>query len=389
MDQQKLNLNNIIRNDNNENIIELQDILCSFLSQLRILQTSPFNLTNSINIEPGKLVSFSLSPYLSQNAGHVAEANLNLTGISPLNGTIPVVQGIPISINVDWLLKDEHNIELVEGQDFLAADGMNCLRGSFIFKPTCFIEHTNSPTMSANNLPTYYTLHANVTLTAGDTIFSNELPPVSLSILPISVPTIFTAFNNEHFAQVSTDSDEDKGKALVVVPQNSPFRSKEDLNLGIRDLIEKVSALSVFSNFSLFGLGLEILNNALNSQYDVDFRVETLINLNHVTLTPMPLGNNIPWSNRVNSFIFIGPPNRSVLCHNGDQINHFEKGKFTVTIDLEEKNCYVLSRKLKSKKPETEPLNNELIVNEAPQHTFSNSIDVIKFEEINISPVCP
>ncbi|HDR5270591.1 hypothetical protein E8M24_28210 [Bacillus thuringiensis] len=384
MDQQNNNSNN----DNcNGDIIELQDTLYSFLSQLRILQTSPFNITKSTNIEPGKLVSFSIFPYLSQNAGHIADASLNLTGISPLNGTIPVVQGIPISINVEWLFKDEQNNQLVEGQDFLALDGMNCLRGSFIFKPTCFIEHTNSPTMSSNNLPTHYTLHASVTLMAGDTFVTEELPPVSLSILPMSVPTIFTVFRNEHFARISADSHEFKGKALVMVPPNSPFRSKEDLYKSIEDLIEKASALSAFNNFSLFGLGLEILYNALNSQYDIHIRIETRINLNHVTLDIEPLEKK-SWGNKIESFIFIGPPNRSVLCQNNSRNNQEDTGKFTVTIDSLNKNCYVLSRKLDSKKPETEPLNTELIVTRAPKDTFANNIEVIEFEETNAPSIC-
>ncbi|MCY9257515.1 hypothetical protein MOE92_20915 [Bacillus spizizenii] len=359
----------------NEDFIELIDILQSLHSQLRIIQTCG---EDAISIDPGKQITYGITPPITQSAGHVADGDLNLNGISPLNGKVPVVQGVPISINVEWEIKDSNSKPLIEGEDFVAPNGLNCPQVNLIFKPVDIIEYTNSHAMLSNSLLTEYTLHANVTLITGDTFVKGEIPPATLSILPLTIPTMYTVFKNEHFTSMKY-KQERSSKALIMVPTTSLIRSKEDVLKYIDILYKKAITLSFFSDFYLLKLSLETLHNVLSSQNELQIQVGNEFNLTEIFLEENDIGSDEYWADKIDSFIFIGPPKRTVICRNNQNVNDRDKGKFKVTI----KTNYVLTRRLDNIKPETEPFNDELNVEINPENTFSNAIKVIQYVEEN------
>ncbi|XKK19178.1 hypothetical protein HFP67_23670 [Bacillus sp. CB102A.1] len=191
-------------------------------------------MAEGICVQPGKFISFGITPCFVPTSGIVEEINLqdiNLNGsMSSLTGKIPVVQGIPISIEVKkWFIKQENGNDAIEGKHFLAPDGLNGFNASFIFIPSCFMELTNDPLMSLNNAPTRYKLFVEVTISAGAIKTTQDPITLSLStdllVSPMAIPTIFTVYKNTHFASFAPYIS-GQGKALVMVPPNSLYAVK-------------------------------------------------------------------------------------------------------------------------------------------------------------------
>lgn len=382
--------------------MNLEDILFTISTQLRIIRKSPIDLTQSTRVEPGKLISFGIAPELSPNFGMINQEKIDLEAngmLTFLKGPVPLVQGIPMSIEVRWEVQNQQEKEAIEGIDYLAPDGLDGTQASFIFIPTCVVEFTNDPRVLQETKIRKYTLIAHVTLKAGNVIKKRDEQvdviklAIPLSILPLKVPTIFCAYRNQHFASVAlnnwNDGEESEGKALVLVPPNSSLRSKGDLIKIINDLKDKVSALSALPDFFLLNLSLDILYNSIQSQIEVQIRVGSKFNLDRISFGKQ---SRQCWDNKINSFIFIGPPNRSIQCSNYSTSKHLheDKGEFNLTIDAHNVNCYTLARRLDSKKPDTEPRNNELIVSIRPKNdiTFAEKLQSIEFLDTITSSLC-
>ncbi|MCY8953215.1 hypothetical protein MOE39_05010 [Bacillus cereus] len=380
--------------------MEIRDVLNTIASQLRIVRTNPIDFSQSIRVEPGKLLSFGISSWLSQQSEIKDKGLIDLTGdpTSSLRGPIPLVQKIPISLEVTWSIQDERGNNTQEGDTFLAPDGLNGFQASFIFIPSCIVELTNDPHMLSTYSPKRYNLIANVILRAGkvvneegeeeEIVLQVNLPSVPILVLPMAVPTIFTVFSNRHFTTIESDcyhSSERQGEVLVLVPPNSPLRSIENMLQLISNLKDKASALSTLPDFFLFKLGLETLYDALQSNCEIQFRVGIDFKLKCIQSC------NQGWQDKINSFIFIGSPGQTIQCFNYDHPASTDKGMFTLTINSLHKNCYALARKLDSANPDTEPFHNEIIVNTNPENsddTFSKHLHRIKFGEINVQPSC-
>ncbi|OHY73337.1 hypothetical protein [Priestia aryabhattai] len=365
--------------------MEMGKILKSIHSQLKISQKCPVYHKQRNQINTGELISFYISPWLSHNAGFVEKGDIDVNAMSHITGKVPVVQGIPLSIEVEWIVKRADGSFAVEGVDYLAPNGLTNIDMSIVFIPTSFIELSSSPTMVRHNTPKEYSLHAKVKIMAGEEKTEGELLPIILPVLPMAIPTIFTAFSNQHFLQSQImDSDyssEEDGRTLIMVPFDSPFRSKEDLLKIVNELKDRVATLSQLSDFFLLGLGLNMLYNALTSYHhdDVCFRVESSFDLNCVHC------GGQAWAGKTNSFILIGMPGYSVRCYNKHEKP--DEGTFVLQIAEDNSTCYALARKLDSKKPETEPYNNELDVEHTPKETFAQKIEWIDFRKAPITPV--
>lgn len=88
------------------------------------------------------------------------------------------------SISVTWRVRDEAGTDLVEGQDFLAPNGLTNPTLDIVFLPA-FAPFDGSVPPPAKRL-----LTASVTLTAGTETFSRDVGPVMVSIPAIRFPRV-------------------------------------------------------------------------------------------------------------------------------------------------------------------------------------------------------
>ncbi|MEC4030270.1 hypothetical protein [Bacillus subtilis] len=361
--------------------MELPVILEALHSQLRIVncKSEPIN-----QVESGQVIALEISPWFSQYTTYIEKkGDVKLEGMSPMEGTIPVAQGVPLSIEVIWIVKDEQGNVAQEGIDYLPLGGLQGLNTSLVFIPKCFVEYTSDPSSIGNGSTKNYSIEAFVTIKAGNEKFAGNLPPVSFSVLPIFIPTVFAVCNEKYLSPIATGWD-DAGRALIMVPPNSPVRSKDDLISIVKKLKEKINILSAISDFSFLKLGLDILYNILKNNKNIQFSVETKFKLNTIAI-PDPTGMKT-WENTIRSFIFVGVPGSSVNCYINK--NNPDHGVLELLLPITNRTCYALSRRLDSKKPDSEPFNSEITIKGRPIRTFEESIDYVEIVKPAISPKC-
>ncbi|QNR69776.1 hypothetical protein IAQ67_12650 [Paenibacillus peoriae] len=351
--------------------MEISLILEAVKSQIRIVLTSPIDISQSSRIEPGKLVSFGISPNTSGATGFIDEsAMLDLQGnLSSLTGTVPISQVVPLCVEVSWEITDENGNTAVEGIDYIAPNGLSANNVSLIFLPPYITELSSDPNLMTSFKPKLYLVKARVTVRAGGNNLDTQLShPVS--VLPLEIPSIIAAFAHKHFASFI------RGRAIVLVPPNSVIRSTKRLFETLINIKNQVAACSVVTDYFLLKQTLDLLIDALISSPEPQIWVGKEFNLNEI-----PYGDaDFPWANQIDSFMFLSLPGRTASFSNGVRSN--AQGAFRITLDVNHQNSYVLCRSLQYKKPATEPFNTELsILHDPVDDTFSNRIEKITFEE--------
>ncbi|ASL62655.1 MULTISPECIES: hypothetical protein [Bacillus cereus group] len=370
-----------------KNEIAIYEILQAQFSQLQILQNDK-ELINNQRIQPGTRVSFCVFPKPSQNFGYIAPGDVNLTGMSTIEGAMPVVQGIPLTIEVEWEIKDAQGNLAIEGVDYLAPNGKKGVEISIIFIPRKFVELTSDSSAVKYQLPTAYSLQANIVIKAGNGMGNSVVgnKEISLSVSPLAIPIIFAAYTNPNFtlySELSNDYSEMEGALLLFTPENSIIRNTENLFSIISELRDLTSTLISLPDFFLLNSGLCLLYNTILSQNHIQFRNRTSINLRSIFFPDT--GEN--WANKISSLMLIGPPNCSVTCTNN--IEDLREGEFTITTEPLKSTCYALIRILDNKIPISEPNTTCVKVHKEPPsgQTFDNSISFLKINPLPVTPV--
>lgn len=342
---------------------------------------------NNQGIQPGKRVSFCISPKPFQNLGNIAPGEVELTAMSEIKGKMAVVQDIPITLDVEWEIEDAQGNTATEGIDYLAPNGKKGLEISLIFIPRKFVELTSDSSVIKYQLPTQYTLKANISSKAGENNVVSGIKKIALAVFPLAVPIIFSSYNNPDFTLFSEGVSERggcseyEGKLLIITPENSLIRSKEDLINILEELRNTISTLILLPDFFLFNLGLCLLYNSILSHKNIQFRNRTKVNLHCIKSHDV-----WDWDCQISSIILIGPPNCSVTCTN--EISNPKAGQFTISTEPLKSTCYALVRKLDSESPVSEPSSNCIKVDEKPRNnTFNNSISLLKINPLPIKPV--
>jgi hypothetical protein len=248
--------------------------------------------------------------------------------LTQLEGTLPIPVQAPVAVAVTWSVRDADGGPLAEGDSFLAPDGLASPQVVLVFAPE-IVELTASapPPVAVQRF-----LHARVRLSAGGVTTPDvDLPPVPLLIPALPVPTVLAMFRHTNFQPRSGDS---QGAVLVLVPEDSPFRSLAALQPTLNTLEAAVSRLAGFARFASFLLGLRDLTAALSAQPHVQFRAQNGIgNLNDITLIHrnFPSLNDTEAEDELSSLIFVGPPGRKVECFVARSFRDGE-GRFDLTI---------------------------------------------------------
>ncbi|MFA8330371.1 hypothetical protein [Burkholderia ubonensis] len=200
-----------------------------------------------------------------------------------------------VRAEIGWQLTDAQGNRLIEGEDFVAPNGLGLpevlLHIPPIFQPLdSFDPHDSHPI--ARPVACTFRLSAYVTLSVTDRQVSRRLRPLALVksplpgaaprplahardlvpsgnafgipllVMPLLVPTLLALFSNEGFNPV----DPQPGRMLIVVPHGSPITSLEQLNGLLRKIDQEVSNLRQLPYVAASLLGIDLLGNALSSQ---------------------------------------------------------------------------------------------------------------------------
>jgi hypothetical protein len=206
-----------------------------------------------------------------------------------------------VRADIRWQVTDSQGNELIEGEDFIAPNGL-ALPDVLIKIPPLFreLDAFDYPGSSANLQPINplatpsactFRLQVRVVLSVGDVFIDRVLsaapafsdpslstpptlrhpadlvpdgtaPGIPLIVLPLPVPTLVALFSNAEF----NPTDPSPAKLLVVVPHGSPITSLEQLNRILRKIDQVVSDLRQLPFFAASLLGLDLVNDALSGQ---------------------------------------------------------------------------------------------------------------------------
>ncbi len=250
------------------------------------------------------------SPKLTPAA---AVANDALSGVPGLLGrvlgTVPLLVTLPVSVSVTWSIIDEATNAPATNEQVELRSGTDGPDFSFIFMPI-FTELTDlMPAPVAR-----FKVKATVTLSLGSVTITHDLPPVTVLVPQVPVPTIAILYQFANFA----------GYTLVFVPQNSPIDP-----LGPQSAVQNVidtlrNALApLLSTQPALGFLLNNLTNYFASSRNViiakgDF-IDNLQTLQFRGYNFFEDGFNFdgPRAEDVlNSLILIGRPGRQLRCFN-------------------------------------------------------------------------
>lgn len=306
----------------------------------------------------------------------------DLTGIpgalSQLRGSFPVVMDVPIRVSVSWSVHDASGATVTSGFTAVPA-ALNTTEISISFDPV-IVELTNSVSVPTVTL----FVRASVTLTAGSTTHTFDLPDVPFTIPAIAIPTVMVYFLHSNFA--ASDGD-DEGAAFIVVPNNSPLQSLSQLQSLLNTLDSTISSVSSVANLAAFLLGLDALSSALAAQPHVQFRRANannkINNFNDITLIQRAwYENDTEAEDELSSFIFIGPVRKTVECFN-DRDTDTGEGQFNVTIGDK---LFAFCTNLHSASPTSGPDGGELSVIHTPPggwfnpDTFGDELSSMHFQ---------
>ncbi len=345
------------------------------------MTADPFNQASIDALLLGKLPA--RVPLTGTGVGGFVDLEGTPGQIAQLAGTFPVAVEVPIRLSVVWEVLQWKSVpvtipptfpyDTVDPSSFTAPNGTTSPEVAFIFAPQ-MIELTNTVSIPV----TQRLIRATVTLTAGSTTHSFNLPVIPVDIPALPIPTVIAFFLHLNFA--ATDGDDD-GAAFIVVPNNSPLKSAAELQDTLDTLESALSALRSVAELAAFLLGLGELTSALAAQPHVQFRVADPSNnfdhFNHVTLKRDWLGWLFGWSNteaedNLSSLIFIGHTGRQVRC-----FNHTKRGggSFTVTSG---NMFHAIVRNLHYSSPTSEPAGDEIRV-DSPSRSFGNNLSSLSF----------
>jgi hypothetical protein len=307
--------------------------------------------------------------------------------LSQLVGTILIPIEMPVGMSVSWQILDSDGMTLMEGPTtFSAPNGVAGPAVSFIFASQTK-EWTNAPSQPLDVARLY--VQATVTLTAGGLApVSVALPKLPVDIPAIPIPSVAVFFRHSNFAAMDSDDD---GFAFILVPNNSPFTSLQQLQPALETLQSTVSNLVGLAQFAAFLTGLSQLTRALSAQPHIQFRVadasNNFDNLDSVTMIPTAWFD-IDAEDQISSIIFIGPDKRSLQCFN-DTKRSTSQGDFILTIGEQ---LFVAVRQLSFRPPRTEPTGQIHVVHgptgwrfsPLPHHisTFNDELSSLSFPNL-------
>jgi hypothetical protein len=279
-------------------------------------------------------------PTLQPNPSSATDLLSGVPGLlGQIAGEIPLPTQVPVSLRIQWHVQRRFRdrkkgfvyVDLEEGVDFVAPNGMNLPQVELIFAADP-VELTADTTLGTST----FFITAEVTLSA-DGIAT---PPIDVPRLPIlvpqlGIPRIAAFFRHTNFQ--ATDGG-DSGFVFVMVPGNSLFHALNELSPILRDLQTRLGTLTAIARMAAFLLGIEELLNALDAQPLVQFRAsDSVRDLEDIVFQEGHWYNvglfgpttDVDADEEISSMIFIGIPGKQIQLFNEDG---FDDGDGQLTI---------------------------------------------------------
>jgi hypothetical protein len=367
--------------------LKTSDVLKAQLSQIRIIHNPSIKTFDNNQIYPGTLVSFSVLQIGFQNAGHIEQGGVNLTGMSPIKGDMAIVQGIPITMETNWAIYDENGKLAVENIDYILLNGNNKSTIDLIFVPRIFSELTSKSMDPSNDSRKTYQIKASITVNLGDQLEKGDVPEIEIKVLPLFVPIVSAFFNNTDFLNITNNprlgNGDLVGDALIVVPVNSLIRNYQDLLKELKYLEQISLTLISIPTFSKLCITIKLVSSALRNFENPTFRINSNLHFIHIDYPHRPN----KWINNISSLFLLGPPGSSITCY--VEKERPAEGIFTLKTEITKNTCFALVRNLENEEPPTEPSNSQFEIEEPLPRggSFNNNLSYVKFNELPLTPV--
>jgi hypothetical protein len=262
---------------------------------------------------------------------------------------------VSVTVQVQWRIRDEHGQPVADAQwatetaspmhgtgDPPILGGEDAVAALELTLAAAFGELTLPP-----EPPRPRTVSAAIRLSAGTTSTGwVEVPPLTLTVPLIPVPTVLFLFMHKDF----------KGRVLLAVPANSPIGDPPQVPLkqALDDVRDALDALGTVAGIATFFVdNLQTVKDALDNAPAVIFdKTNSESNLNDIDLeTHWFPRNDIEAEDELSSVILIGPPRRKVEAFN-DRSFATGEGQMDVVVGGE---LMVLGANLHTGAPATDP----------------------------------
>ncbi|HEX6084815.1 MAG TPA: hypothetical protein VF266_09845 [Thermoanaerobaculia bacterium] len=292
--------------------------------------------------------------------------------IGKLKGKFPIA--VPTeeapSLSVTWQVRDEAGTVLVEGQDFLAPNGLTNPALDIVFLPA-FAPFDGSIPPPAKRL-----LTASITLTAGAETFSRDVGPVTVTIPAIPFPKVLALTLHKNF----------QGAALVAVPGNSAITTVNHIKQLLQPVRNVINTLTTVARFAEMLIGIDTLSSVLEASNIAFTKANQIGDLNDIDLVGGTF-NDTEAEDELSAFVYVAPPpppestQHAVELFNASRFRSGE-GKMTVSTGIA---FVAMCSDLHSKTPAVTPPGATLQVNTAPPggifnaDTFGDNLSSIRF----------
>jgi hypothetical protein len=190
------------------------------------------------------------------------------SGVSAqLFGTFSPPQ-LKIAISIRWRVRDPAGNEFVDGDKFIATQGLTSPAVLLLILPPLLREYRLDTLLNPGG--SVVCLSAEVTLRLEAKTLPFTLGPVPILLLPLLIPTVVVLFSEPTFGLTHESA------VLIVVPEHSPFTSAEPLFKTLKSIEAAVSALRGLGGLVSFFLGLDDLLSSVPDQPRLRFAAARL-----------------------------------------------------------------------------------------------------------------
>ena len=230
-------------------------------------------------------------------------------------GTVSIPR-LRIWTRIRWIVRNADGTDEQEGEDFLSVNGISNPSVTFLLPPV--FEELRADTLMQPQLDGRC-LTAEVTLTLGPWMGTATLPPISIYMLPLLIPTCVALFEEANFGTSWG------GGALVIVPLHSPIGSVDSLVKALQAVYHVLDALSGLSSIAFWLLGLGDLLDALPKQPRVQLAQRNEIGdfepYQIRSHPPLPDFISDDWDDATRSLIMVGVSGTRGQFYNDDHFH--------------------------------------------------------------------
>jgi len=304
----------------------------------------------TINVSPNQAPALPVATPPNQTAvppltPNNFAANDVLSGVpgmlGQVGGSIPVLMNLPLTLTVTWKVQygsqlptpegdapDFEFVDLVEGTDFLAPNGLVGTALDLIFAPR-FKEYDGTDTSTTIFVSAIVTLHAgpeSVTVAPSTYSLVSQLR-LPVTLLDAGIPRVAAMFRHTNFA---TQSGGDSGFVFVMVPGGYGFQTFNELAPLLTHLQTTLGNLGSLVHIAGFLTGLGDLLAAVPAQPDIQFRAADKVDdLEDIVFEEggiTDLGIDYDADDEISSIIFLGINGRvfDLFGDSGCQAGHHE-----------------------------------------------------------------